>query len=177
MNLGDAIYRRMTGGKSPATEGAMREIEAFAGGKAAAARLVGVHPATWRRWSAGGGQSKGSANLLKMASRRVRLSPGREERIRNTDPRDVEIRTKEKHSGRERTIDGVGMALDDQVMDLIVDKYLQGASPAELGKTFRDSIQDPFYYEWTEDWVDDDPGIGDEDTDYGFSDPGSISFG
>lgn len=59
MNLGDAAFRMVSGGRTPRTDralslqGRMTELERAAGTKTAAAREAGVTLRTWQRWRAG----------------------------------------------------------------------------------------------------------------------------
>lgn len=171
MDFGELIYRSLSGGLSSRTEAAdlprmLAAIVKAAGGPGAAARAIGVHPATLRRWRAGQtSPSARSAPLLAKAVRRARLAPGRERRIRAASPsQDV----RQRDNGRERTLGPGSLRWDDDASDRLVDAFLDGASPAELRRIFKEGIRDRFYSAWVDaDEYDYGPEMPDEDS-YGF---------
>lgn len=156
--LGEAVYRYITG-QSSATESMtvaarVREIERKAGGRRQAADLLGVSRETVRRWAAGiqaPGRPDVQENILRI-QRHLRLPPAREQRIRSVvagakgAPRrtQVIVEGKSRYDGRDREID-VSRYLRAGTMWSLVNDYLRGATPAELGKALADGVTDPVY--------------------------------
>jgi transglutaminase-like putative cysteine protease len=158
VDLGEAIYREITNGRSPHTEvhtvgGAIDYLLGAAGGvAAAAARLAGVPASTFRGWLRGR-QPKAPGELVgaaQRAQRRERLPRGRERRLRapgSLSGTRIEggIKYRGKHDrSEERTIDLGGYI--DPVEDELVDAYLDGAPLEDLAEIFHDAISGaPFY--------------------------------
>ena len=163
MDLGDAIYREITGGRSPRTEigtfgGAVEYLLGKAGGVAStAARLAGVPASTFRGWLRGRQPKAGRAgDVVRAASaaeRRDRLSRGRERRLRAPGALSTlkVIGTYGYDKGKGFTPAGgqreaaVGYYMDE-VQDALVDAYLAGASTDELAEIFADAITDRGFY-------------------------------
>lgn len=88
MNIEDALYRAITGGRSPATEGVdapsmIAEIERRTGmNHTQAAAYFQVPRTTWRNWRQGGHPKLDAFARLRVAQRRLRLAAGRERWLR-----------------------------------------------------------------------------------------------
>jgi len=161
VDLGEAIYREITGGRSPRTEistfgGAIEYLLGAAGGIAArAARLAGVPPSTFRGWM-GGRQPKAdrAGEVVRAAlrqQRRDRLPRGRERRMRRPGALDevkiVGRLTYDSAPEPDRDVD-LGAYLDE-VQDEILDAYLDGASTGELAAIMHEGIGGAPFYEQT----------------------------
>jgi DNA-binding transcriptional regulator YdaS (Cro superfamily) len=159
-DLGVHLYRWIaaTGqgkgrGYSPSTEptsfgDAMRWFMRAAGGNvSAAARLMGVPRRSLRDWVSGISAPKPDraaqiARSAQLSSRRERLKPGREARLRAMDVVDISITGSYNYDATERTVN-IGQYLEDGVVGDLVDAYLAGWSPAEMRELFADGINDP----------------------------------
>jgi hypothetical protein len=76
--------RSLSGEHDATVHERMSELERAAGGKGAAARMAGVSERSWRDWRRGThNPSRLSAERLRGAVRRARLSPGRETKLRD----------------------------------------------------------------------------------------------
>lgn len=171
MDFGEMIYRTLSGGLSSHTESAdlprmLSAILKAAGSPTAAARIIGVHPSTLRRWRAGtASPSARSAPLLQRAVRRARLTPRREARIRASAPA---LRVVQRDNGRRRDLDARNFGWRPGASNDVVDAFLAGASPADLRKITKKGIRDRWYQEWIDaDYEDVGPDLPDPDT-YGF---------
>lgn len=90
MNVTEAAYRLVSGrfslvGEARLGRGELMDaIEAKLGGSQEAAGALGVSVRTWQRWRSGQVKKMKPANAraLRLAVRRIRLSPGRERRLR-----------------------------------------------------------------------------------------------
>lgn len=144
----DELYRALTGGRSPRTEGLsvaamVGEVERFAGSGRAAARLAGVPESTWRGLRAGrvASPKEPTVNALRRAQRRVRLSRGREARIRNGAPfgvRGTVVVSSDVRPERPLVISG-WKAWDAMAAGSMLDKWLQG-DDAGAEQVIRDAI-------------------------------------
>lgn len=114
MRFTDALYRGITSGRSPGTEGlslggVLAELEHAAGGGRHAARdaaaAAGVPGRTWRRWKAGANRPTpaGWGRLLD-AQRRARLPRGREQWLRRDPGIGVHAIIKVSEDERERKV-------------------------------------------------------------------------
>jgi DNA-binding transcriptional regulator YdaS (Cro superfamily) len=127
---GDAVYRGLTG-LSPATEprtlaGQLEALVRAAGGEGAAARYVGVHPATFRRWRHGYTQpGPRSRPLLRGATRRARLRPGRERLLRQRNAFTISAWWTVSDDRRHRTVN-LGPYVAGGLVGLVIDAYLAG---------------------------------------------------
>lgn len=164
MDLGEAVYREITGGRSPHTEintfgGAVEYLLIAAGGVAArAARLVGVPASTFRGWIRGRQPKAERAGAFVAAAqrqqRRDRLPRGRERRLRRNRLDGVRVTGTYLYAAggpaayaTDRDI-GLGRYLDD-VTDELLDAYLDGAEPSQLGEILAEAINDRGFYEQT----------------------------
>lgn len=161
-DLGEALYRaiaRTAGGSraSMKTEpssfaGALRFFVGMAGGNvSAAARLAGIPRRSFRDWMAGtsrpGKQRQGQlVDSARMSSRRDRLTPRRENKLRASDA-DVVVKGSYNYDdgGSERAPIRIGDYLDPGTMDAVVDIYLNGGDAADMRERFAEGITDPFY--------------------------------
>lgn len=174
MDLGELIYRELSGGLSPRTEAGdlprmLAAVVRAAGGPTAAARAIGVHPSTMRRWRAGkSSPSARSAPLLMSAVRRARLTPAREKRIRRSN---VTLHLQYRGEIRERDVNNGNLSLSPNVGDDLCNAFLRGAGTDELRRIFKNAVRDRWYSEWIDA---DDQDIDDPDS-YGF-DVQSITF-
>lgn len=169
MRLGEALYREITGGRSPHTEvntfGGAVEWYLFRGGSiAGAARLAGVPPSTFRGWVHGRQPKPGRAGWLvraaQLATRRARLSLGRERRLRRPGAlagltivgehgydRGKGFARSAGQSMAGRTVK-LGVFLDE-VQNDVVDVYLAGGSMADLAEALHAGINDRGWYAQT----------------------------
>lgn len=159
MDLGEAIYREITGGRSPHTElrgwsDALEFIVGQAGSGRAAARELGIAETTLRGWRHGRTPRDGGDYVLDAArrmQRRARLRPGREARLRQPGALDDA-----KLVGR-LSYDGApepdrDVMIGDYMADVqndIIDAYLEGASLDELGEIFLEGITGADFYSET----------------------------
>ncbi len=149
-SIGEALYREITGGRSPRTEvhsvgGAIEHFMARAGGVASrAARLAGVPASTFRAWTRGR-QPKNPGDIVERASRsdrRARLRPGREARLRGSSMTGITLNATYDYDGRPRDV-AIGGYLDYITLaDDLVDAYLAGDSLHELGEMFAMHVDD-----------------------------------
>jgi len=140
--LSDAIYRGLTKGRSPQSEGfsvrwRVAELERAYGGPRAAATIVGVSYRTWQRWRSGAGlPSPVNAVRLGDLIRRARLRPGRERRLRQADPPMILFRGEVWYSStREREID-LGPHVHEGAVGELIDAYLS-RDDAGMDELFR----------------------------------------
>jgi hypothetical protein len=138
----EVTYRAITGGRSPRTEpttlpAALAVVVASVQGNvSAAARALGVPRRTLRDWLAGTKTPKPANRSLIMAtakrmSRRTRLNPKREARLRGA--RSIRIQGIDRYDDKERdvtfTLDGpMTTRLDPAVFGELVDAFLRGVS-------------------------------------------------
>lgn len=161
MELGEALYREITNGRSPYTEvatfgGAVEYFLTSAGGiAAAAARAAGVPASTFRGWMRGRqpktGNAAGMVGAAIRAQRRERLPRGREKRLRRPgaldDAKIVGGLTYGSTPEPDRDID-LGAYLDE-VQDALIDAYLDGEPIEVLAEIFHDGITGAPFYEQT----------------------------
>src|SRR5262245_39446083 len=123
-------------------------------------RLLGVPRSTLRGWLAGAHARRDTSEIEEFGryeQRREVLSRHRERRLRHAPASGIKVRGTYNYPGeRPRMID-LGRWMDDR-LERVVDAYLDGASPAELGREFAGLINDGGFYERE---------FGDE-PDYGF---------
>lgn len=160
-DLGEALYAtiarsrsgsRMSMGTEPGSfAGALRFFMKAAGGNvSAAARLAGVPRRSLRDWLDGksrpGRERQGRIlDSARMSSRRERLTPRREARVRASDAH-VVIRGGYNYDGPgDRAPINIGDYLEPGTMDRVVDAYLDGADVDELRETFAGGLTDAFY--------------------------------
>lgn len=162
--LGEALYDRITNGRSPRTEpatlgAALAVIVGNAGSVAGAARMMGVPRRTFRDWiskgyagkptGAGGTRNGEVIRAALRIERRARLPRGRERRLRNTPPSSVTIDGTYEYRGRggareeKRYAVAVGDYMRPGTLGDVLDAFLDGASLDELGDTFAAGIDDP----------------------------------
>ncbi len=153
-DLGEALYGAIAGGRSSTSEpgtfaDAVAWFVAAAGSVAGAARLAGVPRRTFRDWVSGKGTKPGRASGLiaaaKQGERRRRLTRDREQRLRNTRPRDVHVSGSYNYDTPpiERSNIAIGQFLRSGAIDDVIDAYLAGGDEDELRETFADAIDDP----------------------------------
>lgn len=160
MDLGEAIYREITGGRSPHTEvrggwsAAVEYLVGEAGSARAAARELGVSESTFRGWRHGRTPRDGGDYVLDAArrmQRRARLRPGREARLRKPGALgDAKLVGRLSYDGApepDRDVE-IGDYLDEVQNDL-VDAYLDGAGLDELAEIFTDGVSGAPFYEDT----------------------------
>ncbi|GGT07611.1 hypothetical protein GCM10010156_76060 [Planobispora rosea] len=159
-DLGDALYRGLTGGRSPASEGrttqerAERLIKKHGSIKAAAAD-TGVSPETMRRWARGEQEAKNTArsnnaDKLAAAERRARMTKAGTKRVRNSTGKEkgsgegLRIRATVQVSGdrRERTIKP-GEALPADAMESVITRF-ETEGPEAAALELQDLLD--FYY-------------------------------
>jgi len=158
-DLGTAIYKALSGGRSPNTEPTSFGdalgyfVKAAGGNVSAAARLMGVPRRSLRDWLGGVSTPKGDrrrdvARSAQLSARRQRLTPRREARLRGlTDSQGVVLVGQYNYdtaSGidEDRRV-MIGHYLDDDTVPELVDAYLSGASPADLRDLFASKVNDP----------------------------------
>lgn len=160
-DLGSCIYRAIavTGqgkgrGYSPNTEptsfaDALKWFMQAAGGNiSAAARLMGVPRESARDWVKGISTPKDQrrrdiAKSAQLSARRERLRPGRETRLRAAGSGDVMVFGAYNYHDEPPRAVSVGQYLDDDTVSILIDAYLNGASPEDLRETFCDHLNDP----------------------------------
>lgn len=159
-DLGEAIYRALCsrkGPQSPNTEprsfsDAVRWFVKNAGGSiSAAARLAGVPRRTFRDWVSGSaprdpGRAAGIVRAALAGERRRRMPPGREQRLRQLDVGNVQVKGAYNYDSGEykdkaRVVD-IGQYMADDAIGQCVDAFLSGAGIDELREVFADSIVD-----------------------------------
>ena len=161
MDLGEAIYRQITG-RSPHTEvvtfsAAVTYLATRFGSATAAARASGFPPSSFRHWVSSGrvpsAEKRGDViEAALLQQRRDRLPAGREKRLRRPGAlNEVEMFGTVTLSDKDeyREVD-IGRYMDDAENDL-VDAYLEGATTAELAEIWADSVNDSFYRNGLED--------------------------
>ena len=161
MDLGEAIYRRITG-RSPHTEvstfaGAVTYLVTRFGSASAAARASGFPPSSFRHWVSSGRVpvAEKRSDVVEAAllqQRRDRLPPGREKRMRRPGAlNEVEMIGTVTLSDKDeyREVD-IGRYMDDAENELI-DAYLDGATTDELAEIWAASVNDSFYRNGLED--------------------------
>lgn len=160
-DLGDALYRALSNGRSPATEpdsvaGSIAWYMKHAGSESAAARMAGIPRRTFRDWRSGASKPKGGrggelVRAARQGERRLRLKPGREARLRDADPSAIKMHATYNYDGIERKNINIGQYLDDDAMNDFCDAFLAGADIDGLRDTFADSItqDDSGFYERT----------------------------
>jgi hypothetical protein len=154
VNYSDALYRWLTGGRSPATEPntlpkALGRIVAGAGSVSGAARLLDVPRSTVRGWIAGR-RPKGNAAAVVVQTavgmeRRDRLRPGRERRLAAQGRVTFEGQQKGRPGGRTVTLSEDGLYLRGGTIRAVIDAFLSGAPIAALGVALHRGITDDFY--------------------------------
>lgn len=158
MDLGEAIYREITG-RSSRTEvsgfqAAINYLTGRFGSATAAAKATGFPPSSFRHWVSSGrvpGSEK-RADVVEAAllqQRRDRLPAGREAKMRRpgalADIRMVGSLTYDSAPEPERDVD-LGSYMDE-VQNELLDAYLDGATPDELAEIFVAGVEDDFYRE------------------------------
>lgn len=159
VDLGEAIYREIAGGRSPHTEiggwaGALSFLLGQAGGSnRQLARDLGIGESTIRGWRSGRvprGDRRGElVDAAHRMQRRQRLAAGREKRLRRPAAMDsvtVGGYIIVSDEPEERDI-ALGDYLADTLADDLVDAYLDGASLDELAETFAEGIDGAPFYE------------------------------
>lgn len=157
MTPGEAIYREITGGRSPRTEitgwrDGLAWLRGQAGSTSALARELGVNRSTLRGWLDGrtprGDRAGMVARAALRAQRRARLPKGREKRLRApgslSDVKMVGSLNYGTEPEPERDLN-IGDYLADIQNDL-VDAYLDGASTDELADILAGGIEDADFY-------------------------------
>lgn len=161
-DLGDALYSAITRRAGSGHGASMRTepsdfssalkwfVKAAGGNVSAAARLAGVPRRSLRDWldgksTPGAQRRRALVGSARLSSRRERLRPGREKRLR--DPQAVWLTGSYNYDddGDDRNPIRISDFLDDGTMDRVIDAYLAGADAAGLRETFTDGIADPFY--------------------------------
>lgn len=154
MRLGEALYREITGGRSPRTEArSWADAVSYYLGRnssvAGAAREAGVARSTFRGWLEGrqpsAARSGAIVGAVVQAQRRARLSDAREDRIRGLGSEyQVEIAGTYEYDGRSRTI--ANFSYIDPVGDEVIDAYLDGEDLEAVAAAFYDGISDPSHF-------------------------------
>lgn len=134
MEMSEAVYRALSGGRSPATElrglgvpELVRAVESASGSQRAAAARLGVSPSTLRRWKAGSHRPRGLAGLqaaAKAALRRGRMGPRREAKLRGLGPWSITGVVVISADTRRRTVQP-GRELPEGHLSPAVDAYLR----------------------------------------------------
>lgn len=151
-DLGTAVYRALSGGRSPNTEpssfaDALKWFVKAAGGNvSAAARLAGVPRRSFRDWMDGksspGQQRRDQvAASARLSERRARVTPGREKRLRGRASDGIVITGSYNYDPGPRKV-AIGQYMADGVIDDLLDAYLNGAQPDELREIFAVGITD-----------------------------------
>ncbi len=164
--VGAAIYTAITGGRHMRTE-----VSTFAKAlgwlrnrnpsTAAMARSLGVPRSTLRRWLAGTSTPRSHrqdsiVNAIRSAQRRLRLTPGRERRLRRAETGEIKMVARYRYDPPNlwRTVD-IGRYLDPAMRKELVDSYLAGGTADDFHAIFHDNILDAGFYAQTF-----DPDIG-----------------
>jgi hypothetical protein len=157
-DLGTAIYKALSGGRSPNTEPTSFGdalgyfVKAAGGNVSAAARLMGVPRRSLRDWLGGVSTPKGDrrrdvARSAQLSARRQRLTPRSEARVRGRDPQGMTLVGRYNYDFLDGVTEArrcqIGPYLDDDTVPELVDAYLSGASPADLRALFASKINDP----------------------------------
>lgn len=134
-SLGEHVYRAITGGRSPHTEGEigrqLAELQRGYGGARQAADAIGVARSTFRRWLSGGRPSERSQSLLLAGQRRARLSAGRERRLRSSGAIKYSGVMRVSGDTRTRTVDA---RVGSGIWSPLIDQYLAGAPWEDLAE-------------------------------------------
>ncbi len=147
MNLGEAVYRLMSGGRSSArydryNRGWITEGLAQAGGVSQLARALGVQRTTVQRWQKGAEPSDESKELLRIALRQSHMTANRETRLRAQ----TSLTVRGDQDNRDRTIILDQKYLSPGTLNRAVTAYLRGASVTQLHKIVWEGIHSaPFY--------------------------------
>lgn len=152
-DLGSAVYRAISGGKSPNTEPTSFAdalgwfVKAAGGNVSAAARLAGVPRRSFRDWldgkSSPGADRRGQVSAAaRLSERQARLTPKRTARLRGREPDGIVLKGVYNYDGEPRTVE-IGRYMIDGAIDALLDAYLNGASPEDLREVFADHIDDP----------------------------------
>lgn len=157
MDMGEAIYREITGGRSPRTEDrdfsdSLDYLVGAFGSASAAARALGVPPSSMRHWVSSGRMPKGPrAGIVTTAARQlerqIRLSEKREKRLRTKGFVALTVKCVIVVSDDDESRDlNLGPYLDDGLEDDLLDAYLAGASIEDLGEMFHQGISGSDFY-------------------------------
>lgn len=149
MDLGEAVFRLFSGGRSPREPYSKRWVAegiARAGGVSQLARALGIHRTTVQGWTnKGKTPTVESQELLRVALRNARMSDSREARLRAKDEITVQG-TQDDGGTRHRVIHLDARYLAPGTMNRAMSAYLAGASPAELHRVVWQGIHSaPFY--------------------------------
>lgn len=151
MNLGDAVFRKVSGHSPRRAETPKQMFEralSEAGGVSQLARSLGVARTTVQRWQKGATPTQESQELLRSVLRRADMSSRRAARL-SIDDRLV---IKGKQGGRARTVN-LSPYLAPGTMGRAVEAYLNGARPRDLHVIVWSGITDQSYR-----WVFQPPG-------------------
>lgn len=134
------------GGEPRTPDQVLRWLTAAAGGPGAAARAIGVHPSTYRRWRAGTTRpNPRSVDLVRGAIRRLRLDPAREERLRNRGNSQFYMIVFDRSSERRRTLKASQLRLSPDAINHQIDAFLSNES---LSDAFLSDVGDDWYRDW-----------------------------
>lgn len=161
----EAVYRYLTGGRSPRTEprgwlASLTVVVGATGSVSAAARALDVPRRTMRRWLAGEGQPDSGRrdivmNAVARATRRDRMPAPRERRVRAA--KTITITGVDRYDDAPRTVTfklgGGTTGLRAGALDRVVDAYLAGGEATDGGSQMgrglfaiiADSMQDSWY--------------------------------
>src|SRR5262245_27784913 len=152
MDIGEALYRHITNGRSPNTEvtsfgAAVDWLVAKYGSASAAGRAVGVAPSTFRHWVNGrqpsGDRAYDVTAQVRADQRRSRLSRKRESRLRGPGAMEfLEFDAEYTYDASNRTVQ-IGLYVDDDCPNAVIDAFLAGADTYELQATFALYVADP----------------------------------
>lgn len=158
MDVGEALYREMTGGRSPRTEiatfgAAVAYLVGHAGSASAAARMIGVPMSSMRHWASSGRRPAAARQSMVIRAavavqRRARLPRKAEAKMRAPGRIDgMRLHGTVIYDGspeREREID-LGRYLAYGTADDLLDAFKAGASVDDLAAILVSQTTDDFY--------------------------------
>lgn len=161
-NLAGALYRALTGGRTPKSEGkntqerAQAVIKAHGGSIKEAAKSAGVHVETMRKWSKGKQQAKNTtrgrnADKLAKAERQARMTKAGTKRVANSSGKAagsgeglrIKAIIRVSQDERERTI-RPGEVLSAGAMESVVERFVN-EGPEAAAQELQDLL-DVYYF-------------------------------
>lgn len=155
-SLASRLYRNITAGLIPSSETKqtvpqrIAEIERKSGSGRKAAAAVGVPESTWRGWRKGTPPGPAGVEKIEQAQRRVRLAPGREQRLNATLGKNLIVKADlivSNEEGSERKFRASDYFTEDDNKAIIA-AYLSG-DDEKLEQAFTDALDSYYPGDWS----------------------------